>query len=91
MTDGIKWKLILFCLALGGLNLLGAIALGVGLLVTIPTSLMAYVYVYRALRDRGDVASQTENVSDPIVIPVPAPSVPAEPVVIISPESSEGK
>lgn len=49
MTRGIKWKLLGFSFAVGGLNLLGALALGVGLLVTAPVSIMAYVSVYRAL------------------------------------------
>ena len=49
MTEGVKWKLLLFALALGGINILGALCLLVGLLVTIPTSTMATVYVYRKL------------------------------------------
>ena len=49
MTEGVKWKLLLFALVLGGINILGALCLLVGLLVTIPTSTMATVYVYRKL------------------------------------------
>lgn len=49
MTEGIKWNLFLFALALLGINILGALVLFVGLLVAIPTSVMATVYVYRKL------------------------------------------
>src|SRR3989344_423203 len=53
MTRDIKWKFFGFVLAVCGLNILGALALGIGLLVTIPVSIMAYVYVYRTLVNRG--------------------------------------
>ncbi|MFZ2187032.1 MAG: DUF975 family protein [Candidatus Moraniibacteriota bacterium] len=53
MTEGVKWKLLGFALVLCGLNILGALALVLGLLVTIPVSIIAYVYVYRALAKRS--------------------------------------
>ncbi len=49
MTQGIKWQLLLFALAIGGINILGALVLGLGLLVTVPMTMMAYVFVYRKL------------------------------------------
>ena len=52
ITDGVKWKLLWFSLALVGINILGALALLVGLLVTVPLSMMAEVYVYKKLSDR---------------------------------------
>jgi hypothetical protein len=58
MTAGMKWKLFGFCLTILGLNLLGAIALGLGLLVTVPMSTMAYVYVYQTLLKRSDAGEQ---------------------------------
>lgn len=52
MTKDMKWKLLGFAFALFGLNLLGLLALGIGLLVTVPVSIVAYVSVYRALSRR---------------------------------------
>lgn len=49
MTEGVRMNLFLFGLLLILINLLGALALGIGLLISIPTSLMATVYVYRKL------------------------------------------
>lgn len=49
ITKGHKWQLFLFGLTLLGLNLLGAIALIIGLLVTVPISWLAVVHAYRTL------------------------------------------
>lgn len=49
ITNGHKWRLFLLSLALLGLNLLGALALMVGLLVTIPITWLAVTHAYRTL------------------------------------------
>jgi len=49
ITKGHKWQLFLLLLALLGLNFLGAVALVIGLLVTIPISLLALAHAYRTL------------------------------------------
>jgi hypothetical protein len=49
ITAGAKWNLFLFVLILTGINILGALALVVGLFATIPTSVVATAYVYRKL------------------------------------------
>jgi uncharacterized membrane protein len=49
LTMGARWDLFLFCLLLVGINLLGALALLIGLFATIPTSTVAGAYVYRKL------------------------------------------
>jgi uncharacterized membrane protein len=49
VTKGHKWQLFLLFLALIGLNILGAIALIVGLLVTIPITMLAAAHAYRTL------------------------------------------
>ena len=49
ITRAQKWDLFGFGVALFFFNLLGAIALGVGLLITIPVSMIALAYVYRKL------------------------------------------
>ncbi len=52
MTKGIRWKLFGFFLVLLGLNILGALAFVIGLLVTIPVSGMAMAVLYDRLRNR---------------------------------------
>ena len=49
ITKGVRWELFIFSLILLALNLVGAICLGVGLLVSLPISTLASVYVYRQL------------------------------------------
>jgi hypothetical protein len=49
ITKGHRWQLFLLALALIGINILGALALMVGLLVTIPVSLLAVAHAYRKL------------------------------------------
>ncbi len=50
LTLNIKWRLVLFALALVALNIVGLLALVVGLLITIPVSLLAYIHVYLKLK-----------------------------------------
>lgn len=49
ITKGARWNLFFFGILLVLINILGALALLVGLFVTIPLSMMAEVYVYRKL------------------------------------------
>jgi uncharacterized membrane protein len=49
MVKGRWMKVFLFDLSLIGLNILGVLALGVGLFLTIPTSIFASIYLYRKL------------------------------------------
>jgi uncharacterized membrane protein len=49
ITKGQFWKILLFWVAMGLLNLLGLLFLGLGLIITVPVSTLAAVYVYRAL------------------------------------------
>ena len=53
MTHGYKMDLFLFSLVVAGLNILGVICLLVGVLVSIPVTLMASAYVYRKLSPQG--------------------------------------
>jgi uncharacterized membrane protein len=46
MTRGLKWRIFLFVLVCVGLNIVGAIALVVGLLLTIPTTFIAFATIY---------------------------------------------
>lgn len=54
ITNGHKWQLLLFVLAIVGVNILGILALLVGLLVTVPVSALATVHVYRFLEHKAN-------------------------------------
>lgn len=49
LTDGVWWQLFLFYLVTGLINTLGAVLVGVGLLVTIPLTIIAWARVFRSL------------------------------------------
>ena len=55
ITKGAKWDLFLFNLLLGLINLLGAICLLIGLLVTIPITMVAWAFVYRRLLAQTEI------------------------------------
>lgn len=52
ITKGYRWQLFFLILAVALLNVVGAVALFVGLLLTIPVSLLAMAHAYRTL-ERG--------------------------------------
>ena len=52
VTRGYKWYLLGFALVLTLLNVLGLLAFVVGLLVSIPVSLLAFMHAYRTLAGR---------------------------------------
>lgn len=54
MTQGHFWKLFFFLVTLCILNVIGALLLGIGLLVTIPISLLAAGYAYKALKEKKE-------------------------------------
>lgn len=53
LTKGRWMKIFMFDLALIGLNILGLLAIGIGLLLTIPTSFFAALYLYKRLASRN--------------------------------------
>ncbi len=64
LTKGKKLKvdLLLFALLILGINALGVLALGFGLFITVPTTLVAYVYIYRKLQGQPSASSETPAV-----------------------------
>lgn len=54
ITKGHRWKIFLLFLALLLVNIVGVIALGVGLLVSIPVSALAMAHAYRVLAGMAD-------------------------------------
>ncbi len=61
-TKNVKWDLFLFGLLLLLINLAGALVFLVGLFATIPTSMVAYAYVYRRLTEESEPAGLTYEV-----------------------------
>jgi uncharacterized membrane protein len=61
ITRGHKWQLLGFGIVLTLINLLGVLALVVGLLVSIPVSTLAFAHAYRVLSGR---AGATPAVAD---------------------------
>jgi uncharacterized membrane protein len=55
ITRGHKWQLFGFMLLLLLINLLGLLALVVGLLVSIPVSTLAFVHAYRVLAGKPEL------------------------------------
>jgi uncharacterized membrane protein len=49
ITKGAKWDLFLFGLLTAAINIAGALCCLVGLFATVPTTFVAYAYVYRTL------------------------------------------
>jgi uncharacterized membrane protein len=60
ITQSVKRKLLGFGIVLAIINWIGVICLLVGLLVTVPLTLLAYSWVYRKL------LSQTESAQAPV-------------------------
>ncbi len=50
ITNGNKWRILLFGLALLGINIIGVLLLGIGVLASAPISMLALVHAYRFLQ-----------------------------------------
>ncbi len=55
ITQGAKWELLGFGLIIGIINLLGALCLVIGLFATLPTTWVAYAFVYRKLLEQTEM------------------------------------
>jgi uncharacterized membrane protein len=67
LTKGMFWKLLLFWLTIGLVNLAGFVALVVGLLVSVPVSTLATIYVYREL-SKAKASISTTPMDAPMVV-----------------------
>jgi len=63
ITKDAKWNLFLFGILLVLINILGALALLVGLFVTIPTTMIANAFVYRKLLSQVETFQESPTVS----------------------------
>lgn len=56
ITEGHRWRLFLFSLAVVGINLVGALVFFVGLFITVPITALALIHIYRTLeQDSSEV------------------------------------
>jgi len=53
ITDGSFWNLIAYWFVVLGINILGVLALGIGLLWSIPTTVLASAHIYRQLSQKS--------------------------------------
>jgi uncharacterized membrane protein len=60
-SEGKRWFLFLFLIVLGLINIGGALLLGIGLLFTIPISLLAFTAVYRRITNTEHEIAVPEN------------------------------
>lgn len=73
ITEGHRWNLFLFILVMAVLNVVGALAVWVGLLLTVPVTLLAFTHVYKAIEK--SVALEPRSASAPVAPPAaPAPT-----------------
>lgn len=63
LTQGNVWNLFLLLSLLTGINILGALALLIGLFATIPTTLIAIAFVYRKLLAQIEITQQSETLT----------------------------
>lgn len=73
LTKGSRWSLFFLLLILAIFNGVGAALVGIGLLVTMPMTMLVLAYVYRKLDRRDDVV--------PSVMTPPPPPPPSQPVM----------
>jgi uncharacterized membrane protein len=64
-TEGIRWPVFLLFLACAGLDVLGILFFGIGLLLTVPITLLALATVYRKITEsRQNIIQPTEITSN---------------------------
>lgn len=65
ITKGSFWKILLFWITVGLLNIAGVIPFGLGLLITIPMTTLASVFVYRTLSKNKAALVEAQTVQVP--------------------------
>jgi uncharacterized membrane protein len=61
-TKGIRWPILLLFLACAGLDLLGLLCFGVGLLIAAPVTLIAMATVYRKITGQSRTSIQPDDI-----------------------------
>lgn len=96
ITDGVKWNLLLFVFACIGVMILGALCLGVGMLVAVPVVMLATAHLYRVLLAQStvepvvpSVSATPERVEGAPVTTSPSAEIPTTPTPVA--EKKEGE
>lgn len=63
ITKGVRWKVFLVILVSLGVNILGVVAFGVGLLITVPLTAIAIISVYKKLKSHTHSEVKAEVVN----------------------------
>lgn len=69
MTEGVKFDLVLIGIMFGLINILGVLAMGVGILLSIPVTMIAAAYVYDKLLIKNDAPSPQAQTSNEVPTP----------------------
>lgn len=69
LTDGLLLKIFEFMLIALVINVLGLAALGIGVVITIPVTLIAFTLLYKALLDRSAAQPETSTVKNLVESP----------------------
>ncbi len=64
LSNGLKWQLFIFVLALGLVNILGVLALFVGFFVSVPVTMFAFAHVYNELTNAYEGQDDSEDEQD---------------------------
>lgn len=62
-SEGVRWPLFLLFVVCLVLNILGVLFFGIGLLITVPVTLLALAAVYRKLTGQAETSIQPENLN----------------------------
>lgn len=79
MTRGSKWSLYALFIALGAINLLGAIPLFLGWVITVPMALIALAHAYEKMKRAGEQNPAAEGPDGPPELPPPIAPYPGPP------------
>ena len=68
ISTGLEWRIVLFMLVLGGINIVGAIFFGLGLLISLPLTQLSTALLYRQLQSAGQqLELPATEVNEPLV------------------------
>lgn len=66
LTKGHKWNIFVFLIVLIGINILGVIALGIGLLISVPVSAISLAILYDKFKAKNGHGKANSNTEAPI-------------------------
>jgi len=70
LTKGVKWDLLALIILVALINIIGALPIGLGLFVAIPTTKMAMAFVYRKLLSQSGIPQAAQVPNAPVGVGV---------------------